>query len=193
MDELDIAYDKLYESVILKERVVKLRLINVQGKLLNIFIYKPDDSSGLRIDIINNFINLTTITFELLQITNITEEDKLFKHIFKIIEETYFCNQPFCDQYIVDNDDLIDEQCISCYIKNKNKKKLSVECSICLEHNDSNSVILNCSHIFHKDCLYKSKVKRCYKHVHIVCPNCRTKTKLNLAMEEFDNESECDD
>lgn len=176
---MDDVYDKLYEIVINKERLIKLKLINVQQKILECLVFKADNH--LRVDIWSETKNLTTITFDL----NKSYTDKnLVKQMFEIIEGSYYCNGAFCNSYIVDEDDLMDDLCISCVIKEKYTKTLKDECSICLENNNLKSVTLSCSHTFHKTCLYKTKLNNCASHIHISCPNCRTKLKLKLNMEE---------
>jgi hypothetical protein len=188
MTDYDEVYEKLFENVVIKERMIKLKLINVQQKLLDVLIFKVD-LSCIRIDIWNNNKNLTTISFDYQSCEQI-EKEKMFKDIFRLIEESYYCNQKFCNQYVVDANDLIDDMCIQCFVKNNNPVTLKEECSICLDYNNLKSVVLNCSHIFHKECLYKTKTKNCLRHIHICCPMCREKTKLNLNMEEVYSESE---
>lgn len=53
----------------------------------------------------------------------------------------------------------------------------SIECGICLDGHDINipSIILNCNHFYHKQCIY-NWVKKCKKD--ITCPTCKRITSI---------------
>lgn len=100
---------------------------------------------------------------------------------FRRDEEQYIDN--YTDNYI---NNLFNES--SCELKRNEKIKVDVEskiysqtlktftnCTICSdEYKDDDTVsILNCSHIFHKDCIQE------WGHYNPVCPVCKDKIKVN--------------
>jgi hypothetical protein len=179
---MDEFYEKLFSLVCDNERLVKMKLINVQDKLLDLYIYKSINDE-VKMDVLYKKKKIATISFYT-DTYDDSKEQPLFKTLLSFIEESFFCFDEFCDSFIIDKEDLIDEKCINCYYKKQSKKTMKSECSICLEKNTINSVELKCNHIFHKHCLKKSTSEKCIDHLHIKCPLCRCEYKLKLNLED---------
>jgi hypothetical protein len=185
-------YNKLFDYVVNKNRLFRIKIINVQKKLLELMIYSPPNhgvpSTIIKVDVWSHRRRLASITFD---VDMYNKDDPLFVHIFTVIETQNFCFEKYCDSLIVDADDMIDDKCLACYYTDKTNKKCDIECAICLEMNDLKSIELNCNHMFHKTCLFKSAEKKCDDHIHIKCPLCRNEVQLTYQLKPIANE-ECE-
>ena len=106
----------------------------------------------------NNIYNMKCCIFK--KCTNCLKCRKLFK------------NQINPNEYILN------------VIKFKHKKSNTVEdkdinCSICIEKNNNNSIILECKHVFHFNCI-RNWIKKCKNdNIQITCPLCKNIIKIN--------------
>jgi hypothetical protein len=116
------------------------------------------------------------------------EEKEILKSVFEIIENQSFCNNKFCNLIINKENEMVGNVCFRCAFYKDYKKTIDLECSICLENNDINSIHLNCDHIFHKECLYKSCNDTCISHIETKCPLCRKYLHFNNSMEQIDSD-----
>ena len=90
--------------------------------------------------------------------------------------------------------EMVGDICFRCAFYKDYKKTIDLECSICLENNDINSIHLECNHIFHKECLFKTCINTGISHFKTTCPLCRKDLHFNNMMIQINpNDVEGDD
>lgn len=69
------------------------------------------------------------------------------------------------------------------YIKNKNYNNINNECPICFDNiNNSDSIVLECNHQFHNNCLKNLIIHNCKNEYNNIfnCPICRKEYNLDI-------------
>lgn len=135
----------------------KCYLVNLRSKQSKLIVFLKE-----------NHYTIQYTKYDEYELNSITGE-KISTILDRVVNEK-FCEHRYCFNKPLENF----KYCLTCYPIFNGIGEYSDECSICLEKNNTSSIILKCHHKLHQKCLEK------WMLIKIKCPLCRQESVLQL-------------
>ena len=169
---MEVDYKKIYESIVLRHEPFIYQTVNQQKMLMTITLIR--ELNGLECTIRRKGRRISSMSLS-------SDNMERIDLVFEILKNLTFCLNKYCLKPGVSTE-TINDNCYSCHMMSLDKTECDSDCAICLEKNNVHSLELYCGHIFHKECLSKTKKTQCEFHCHIKCSLCRKQNKVENNM-----------